>query len=257
MHRRRKQEHNGENRRRNALHALSGLAKLIARRAETDPRIEPLAREILSETARMERILHELRLFVKPHELALEPIAPAAFLRSLLVPFAGDQVVQKVRVQLAVPPELPEIRGDRTLLAQAVRNLVQNALQAMPGGGSLTVRAGVFGATGASPSHLLVSVSDTGPGIPPEIREKVFTPFFTTRPEGTGLGLPLVQKVAAAHGGSLELDTGPERGTTFTLLLPIGAARGNRPVKAARAEEGEPQGDATAEPLPAEGRTGD
>lgn len=206
---------------RNALHALSGLAKLIARRAEDDTRIEPLAREILGETARMERILHELRLFVKPHDLELEPIAPAHFLRSLLVPFTGDSDSGAVRIELAAAPDLPEIRADRTLLAQAVRNLVQNALQAMEGEGVLRVRAGTFPSGGGAPSHLLVSVSDTGPGIPDEIREKVYTPFFTTRPEGTGLGLPLVQKVAAAHGGNLELESKPGRGTTFTLYLPL------------------------------------
>jgi two-component system sensor histidine kinase HydH len=209
---------------RNALHALAGLAKLIARRAEGDPRIGPLAEEVLGETARMERILDELRLFVRPDELRCSTFSVQDLVRSVLVPFAGDPGASAVRFQMAMASPLPALTGDRSLLAQALRNLVQNAVQAMGGHGTLTVRAGAFGAAGGDPSHVRIAVHDTGPGIPEGVREKIFTPFFTTRPEGTGLGLPLVQKAVASHGGSIEVETEPGKGSVFILFIPVGGA---------------------------------
>jgi len=222
---------------RNALHALSGLAKLIARRAEGDERIEPLAREILGETGQMERILNELRTFSKPQELALERVRLEELIRSVVTPFMAEQRERPVRVRVAVDPALPPIAADRTLLSQALRNLVQNAFSAMTEGGTLTIvgallpasRKGRKGMRPGGGSHLLLSVSDTGPGIPEEIVTKVFTPFFTTRSDGTGLGLPLVQKIAAAHGGSVELESTPGRGTTFTLYIPLRASPSGAP----------------------------
>jgi len=208
---------------RNALHSLGGLAKLIARRAEGDERVEPLAREILNETARMERILHELRLFVKPQELSIEPIVPAELIRSVLVPFVEDAGARGIRVRMAAASDLPEIRADRALLAQALRNLVRNAVQAMgSAGGVVTVRASAHGPVRGPIRQVVISVTDTGPGIPEEIRAKIFTPFFTTKPEGTGLGLALVEKAMAAHGGSVDLESAALRGTTFTLSFPAG-----------------------------------
>jgi two-component system sensor histidine kinase HydH len=209
---------------RNALHALAGLAKLIARRAEGDARIGPLAEEVLGETARMERILDELRLFVRPDELRSSTFSVPDLVRSVLVPFAGDPGASGVRFQMAMASPLPALTGDRALLAQALRNLVQNAVQAMGGTGTLTVRGIAFGAGGGDPSHVRIAVQDTGPGIPDGVREKIFTPFFTTRPEGTGLGLPLVQKAVASHGGSVEVESGPGQGSVFTLFIPVGHA---------------------------------
>ncbi|MFH1680769.1 MAG: ATP-binding protein [Candidatus Eisenbacteria bacterium] len=217
---------------RNALNSLGGLAKLIARRSEGDERIAPLAGEILNETKRMEQTLHELRLFVKPEELSAELVSPGELIRSVLVPLVENAAARGIRFQMAVPRDLPEIRADRTLLAQALRNLVQNAIHAMESGGTLTVRARARGPAGEKNAFLMISVSDTGSGIPEEVREKIFTPFFTTRPEGTGLGLPLVQKAMAAHGGSVDLESSPSRGATFTLTLPLGCAeRACRPER--------------------------
>jgi len=214
---------------RNAVHALSGLAKLISRRAEGNERIAPLAREILGETKQMATILEELRTFLGPQRISPERFAPAEWIRSVLLPFLEDQAGSRpVRIQLALKPDLPMIRADRTLLSQAIRNLVRNAIQAMPDGGTLTVRAAVLSprrspALLGGGAHFLLAVSDTGPGIDDEVRRRIFTPFFTTRPDGTGLGLPFVQKVMAAHGGSVDLETSPGGGTTFTLYLPVAA----------------------------------
>ncbi len=212
---------------RNALHALNGLSRLIGRRAAGDERIEPLAKEILGETARMERILHELRLFVKPSLSVREPVEPARLVRSVLMPFVENRSKQPVQIRLALAPDLPRFPADKTHLAQALRNLVRNALQAMDeGGGTLTVGVAREKSGSGGRENLRITVSDTGPGIDAKVREKIFTPFFTTRPDGTGLGLPLVQNVATAHGGTVEVESPPGGGALFSLVLPLPAGTG-------------------------------
>jgi len=158
-------------------------------------------------------------------------------IRSVLLPFVENQPEKPIRFRLDAAPDLPVIRADRALLSRALRNLVQNAAYAMAGGGTLTVRARLLGRGGDAP-HLAISVRDTGPGIAPDLEKRIFTPFFTTRPEGTGLGLPIVQKAVAAHGGSLEVESVVGRGATFTILLPAGeeAVESNGGGRAARGD---------------------
>jgi len=99
-------------------------------------------------------------------------------------------------------------------LKQAVLNLLLNALQATPAGGHVSVR------TAGDERRLVVAVSDDGEGMSPETREKAFTPFFTTREEGTGLGLALVRRIVGQHGGSVDISSTPGAGTTVTLVFP-------------------------------------
>jgi signal transduction histidine kinase len=111
----------------------------------------------------------------------------------------------------AVPP-LP---GDREQLKQAFLNLVLNALQAMPDGGTLTV------VTEAAEGQLRIRFADTGQGIPQENLERIFNPFFTTRQEGTGLGLAITHRIIQGHGGRIEVQSLLGAGTTFTVVLPL------------------------------------
>jgi two-component system sensor histidine kinase HydH len=147
----------------------------------------------------------------------------------LLAPDRLEQVVDEaVSVALAQTPPglevvrtlgaaLPEVALDAGQIRQAVLNLVVNAVQAMPHGGRLTIRTLLEGSTA------LVEVEDTGPGIPDEITARVFEPFFTTKATGTGLGLPVVRRIAEGHGGELRLRTGPG-GTCFSMRLPLAPA---------------------------------
>jgi signal transduction histidine kinase len=102
-------------------------------------------------------------------------------------------------------------------LKQAILNLVLNALRATPTGGHVTVR------TMEDEGRLVVAVVDDGEGMSPEVRENALTPFFTTREEGTGLGLPLVRRIAEQHGGSVEISSAPGQGTTVTMVFPAPA----------------------------------
>jgi signal transduction histidine kinase len=103
-------------------------------------------------------------------------------------------------------------------LQQAILNLVLNALQAMPDGGTITLEAG------RKEDAAILRVSDTGPGVPSALESSLFDVSVSTRPEGSGLGLPLVRLIAEAHGGSISYSAGPQGGATFTLVLPASSS---------------------------------
>jgi signal transduction histidine kinase len=110
------------------------------------------------------------------------------------------------------------VKGDEIFLRQALINLLQNSVEAMPRGGNLTVKSSPSrGAEG----FLDISISDTGHGISEDVKNKVFLPFFTTKEKGTGLGLAIVHKIIISHGGSISVESS-EKGTTFTVRLPSG-----------------------------------
>ena len=129
----------------------------------------------------------------------------------------------KWRLETVLEAGLPLLWGDRGLLTQVFLNLVHNACDAMPEGGTvrITVRRAPFSSmNGHIYKELEIHVTDEGIGIPAENREKIFDPFFSTKPTGTGLGLALTHKIICAHDGSIEVAPGPERGTCFAVFLP-------------------------------------
>jgi signal transduction histidine kinase len=126
------------------------------------------------------------------------------------------------QIETALAADLPAIPADRDLLARALGNLVANAFEAMPEGGTLRVR------TAAAAGAVVLEVEDTGPGLTEEQSTRLFTPYYTTKKGGTGLGLAIVQGIVSDHGGRIEVRSEPGRGTTFVLLLP---ASGPPPVR--------------------------
>ena len=122
----------------------------------------------------------------------------------------------KARVEIAFEGDsgLPPVWGVPDRLQQAVLNLVLNAIQAMPQGGRIALQ------TSAADGLVRVSVTDTGPGLPKGLAEKLFDTRVTTKPGGSGLGLPLVRMIAEAHGGSVWYRSDPGNGATFTIVLP-------------------------------------
>ena len=110
---------------------------------------------------------------------------------------------------------MPRLQLDRAQLKQAFYNVIKNALQAMHSGGILRIR------TEADDSHLTISFIDSGHGIAPEQIGRLFEPYFTTKQNGTGLGLMIVQRIVREHGGTMEVESDKDRGTTFRIKLPI------------------------------------
>jgi signal transduction histidine kinase len=133
-----------------------------------------------------------------------------------MVDFHGPTMAHAhIEMKSFVPANLPHVALDRDLFKQAMLNLILNAQQAMPNGGQITVQAESAG------SEVRLSFIDTGVGIPAENQAKIFRPFFSTRSGGSGLGLPTTRKIVEAHGGRIEVQSEPGRGTKFTLVLPI------------------------------------
>jgi signal transduction histidine kinase len=172
--------------------------------------------KIAGEIKRLDDFVSEFTRFARPPRLRVErlPVRPLlADLAAFITPeFAKKSVVLDLDLG---GPETAWVDGFR--LKQAVLNLLLNALQATPAGGHVVVSAS------GDERRLAVAVSDDGEGMSPETREKAFTPFFTTREGGTGLGLPLVRRIVEEHGGSVEIASTPGRGTTVTTVFPAPA----------------------------------
>ena len=139
-----------------------------------------------------------------------------------LLDFVGPELAAaRVRVVRELAGDLPPIEGDEAQLRAVALNLVRNSREAMPSGGTLTVR------TRQAEGGVELAVADSGGGMPPEVLARIFEPFYTTKERGTGLGLAYARRVVAEHGGTIHCDSAPDRGTTFTLRLPAKAgARG-------------------------------
>jgi signal transduction histidine kinase len=209
----------------NPLAAIKGLCQLVSRAPESERTQERLA-VVASEIERMETILAEYLSFSRPLEdLKAEQLDLAALARDVCDVLAGR--ADQAGVELAIEGGATPTTGDPRRLKEALINLVANAIEATPSGGrvQLRVRASGAGAT--------LEVEDTGCGISTENLERLGTSFFTTRPDGTGLGVVLAQGVITQHGGTLAYESVVGRGTTARISLPTGT--GTSPEPAARA----------------------
>jgi len=155
--------------------------------------------------------------FARPRPLRLEPVDLAGVTAETLDLLRHD--LQSVRLDTQYDPDLPPATADRQQVQQVLLNLFHNALQALNARQSARLSVSVFGVD----DRLAVRVTDNGPGIPPAVLPRIFDPFFSTKPEGTGLGLSVSYAIAHAHGGDLRVESEVDHGTTFTLLLPIAA----------------------------------
>lgn len=137
----------------------------------------------------------------------------------------GEIVQEGITLDVDIAPALPELPADEAQLRQALINLVRNAREALVS--APTKRLGISVANDRPSGCLLIRVSDSGAGIDQHDLGKIFDPFFSTKEQGTGLGLALVQQIVVDHGGRIDVDSVPGRGTVFTLAFPIRAASGH------------------------------
>jgi len=200
---------------RNPLTAIGGFARRLQRRVGPDHPERAIVELIAREVDRLERITRDVLGLARglvPNPAAVDL---GAVLEDCLLLFPDKLAQQRVAVVREFAPEPVRAWADRAQLKQVVLNLLYNALEAMPDGGTLTLR------TGGEPGWSSLTVADNGPGIPPAIRESIFDPFFTTKPEGTGLGLTLAHRLVQAHGGRLEVESRPGQGSAFRVWLPV------------------------------------
>ena len=208
---------------RNPLGGIRLYAGLLERDLLADPERLSLVRRLLSGVDQLDRIVREMLAFTKEivlerRAVSLEDLLEEALSFALPAGQAGlSGGTSPVRVRREYEPGLA-VQADLHHLRRAVLNLLLNAVEAMPEGGTLTLGA----ARAASGAGVEIRVDDSGPGIPAEVLPRIFDPFFTTKAQGTGLGLAVVQRVAEAHGGSVEASNAPGGGARFRLLLPEG-----------------------------------
>jgi signal transduction histidine kinase len=172
------------------------------------------ADDIVREVDKVEEWVRQLLAFSRPGSIAREALDPNVLVRKVLAACERQAVRQGVRVEAGLAAPAPGARGDATLVEHVLVNLVANALDAMPAGGTLSV------ATRRVESGCELAVQDSGPGIRPEDLARVFEPFFTTKTRGTGLGLALARRSVEHMGGTLALDNAPGTGAVARLRLP-------------------------------------
>jgi len=201
----------------NPLAALKGAIQFLQEEHKQGRPIEPHAGFLdlmLGQADRIERVVDAYRRLhrIEPNK---ELTDLGALIRdtAALQPFAATT---NAKVELLVEEDLPPCPVDRDLLARALENLLRNGFEAMPDGGLLTVKA----SRGDDPNTMMIEVSDTGTGMDARTRERAFDDFFTTKPGGTGLGLPLVKRIAVAHGGDVTIYPRLPKGTTLRITLP-------------------------------------
>ena len=205
---------------RNPLAVIKGSAETLSRKlANSDPITTELAGYISSEVNRMNALVTRFLDFARPHELEerQEKIPP---LVELAVKAARDRWPEaNVEVECKFDPDLPEVTLDAELIERVFTNLALNAYEAMGVvGGRLRVSAAP--ASEGSRPGVEVTFEDTGPGIPAELREQIFNPFFTTKESGVGLGLSIVSKIIDDHHGSIRVTSEPAKGACFRVFLP-------------------------------------
>jgi signal transduction histidine kinase len=197
----------------NPLNAMMIHLELLRLKLKEHPASEHLA-IITAQMRRLDEVVQGFLRFTRPADLRLEPVALPALFDAILPIVRAEADKQHIDIRVECPPDLPRINADAALVEQACLNLALNACQAMPNGGRLRL------AGAARPGRVEITVEDTGVGIPPEQLGRIFDLYFTTKENGSGIGLSMVYRTAQLHDGDIEVASVPGRGTTFRLTLP-------------------------------------
>jgi signal transduction histidine kinase len=197
----------------NAILMHVELARMKLAREDTDiaPQMEIISREIL----RLDRVVKTFLDFTRPVELHPVEVPLDSFVREIVDLAAPQAGAAGIRVTVNADTDAANIRVDEDLMKQAILNVVVNAIQAMPQGGELRIECAV------RDEEAEIRISDTGVGIPPELRDKIFRLYYTTKPEGSGIGLAMTFRIVQLHDGAIDFTSEPGKGTTFVLRLPV------------------------------------
>ena len=204
------------------------LIRAAGGKLESDPEIEVAMRRIAEQAERAGKVIKSVHDFVRRRDKEREPVEPKALFDAIM-PLVNLQARKLgVRVHVRLQDDLPQVLCDRTMVEQVLLNLARNAMQAMDQAGAsepsllLQVRRAGGGERHTGPKAWVeFSVADCGPGIPEPVAQQLFTPFYTTKAEGMGLGLSLCRTVIEQHGGSLSFAPHTPQGTVFCFTLPL------------------------------------
>ncbi len=200
---------------RNPLNAMRIHLELLRMQATEAQGTHEHITVLRDQMRRLDDVVQGFLAFTRPEQLTITSITPRALFEDLLPVVHAEAGKTGVRVEVDAPDDVPAIAGDEGLLHQAFLNLALNACQAMPTGGRLQLTA-----RPAPTECVRLTIEDSGTGIAPEYLEKIFNLYFTTKPDGTGIGLALVYRTISLHDGDIEVQSVPGQGTTFTVTLP-------------------------------------
>jgi PAS domain S-box-containing protein len=194
---------------RNSMSVISGYAKLLSRKVEASS--QGTVDAIQEEIQIMNQIISELLAFAKPSVLHSEKLIINEVLEEAVETAAGGNSAVDVSIHAE---DIVSVKADRVLLRQALTNLLFNAVEAMPEGGTIDIELS------SAHGKAEIYIRDRGQGIPEDLKQKIFLPFFTTKEKGTGFGLALVQKIIISHSGSIDVDSREGGGAVFRVVLP-------------------------------------
>jgi hypothetical protein len=200
---------------RNPLTAIGGFARRLLNSGSLSEHDREAASVILQESMRLDEILGRLLSSAQRDELHFRPTNLNAEIHDILRLFADRVAEAGITLRSQLDADLPRIPLDASGFRQVMLNLLQNAIEAIDGEGTITLQ------TERDEEYLIVRVSDTGCGMDAETMKKIFRSFYTTKSSGSGLGLPLSQRIVRKHGGEISVESAPGRGTRFDIRLPL------------------------------------
>ncbi len=210
---------------RNPLGVIKGSAEMLTQKLkDAQPLVSELAGYISTEVNRVNALVTRFLDFARPQQLEVRPLKIAEVLDRSLESVQSQLPDSRVKVERSYADPLPEILADGQLCERIFVNLILNALQAMcdpSPANDPVLRITIASEMSNSRPGVVVTIKDTGPGIPPELREQVFNPFFTSKKDGVGLGLSIVAKIVDDHRGWIRLESEPGRGARFRVFLPL------------------------------------
>src|SRR5205814_7201197 len=218
----------------NPLAGIEVMAGLLRRQVPDSKDAQSLLADIRSEAKLANAIVVEMLEFVRPVRLQVERTDLSDVLQQSVTMAESKAPRGRVAVTTRVEPALPMIEGDHHQLSQVFTNLIANAFEALDGRGHITISASTstieadpafVGVLPPTPA-VVVDVADDGPGMAPDVTDKIFNPFFTTKVTGTGLGLAIVRMIVDAHDGRIDVSSAAETGTRFRVTLPVATASG-------------------------------
>jgi signal transduction histidine kinase len=192
------------------MHVEVARMKLAKGDTDIDPQMEIVSREIL----RLDRVVKTFLDFTRPVELNVAEVPLEEFMQEIVDLAKPQAVFAGIQIGVEQHSDGVTIRADRDLLKQAVLNVAMNAIEAMPAGGNLRFESALQN------DEAEIRIADSGPGIPPELREKIFRLYFTTKEGGSGIGLAMTFRIVQLHDGTIDFSSEPGKGTTFTMRFP-------------------------------------
>ena len=202
---------------RNPLGGIKGFASLLKRDLADNPELQKMASHIVEGTDSLNNLVNQILHYARPVQPHPEKVDLIALLNEMKKHVIADSNIYRPNIAIEINAAFDRfiLSVDVEYFKSALLNLLVNAIQAMPKGGTVSF------SLSKQPGYAVLSITDNGTGIPEEVMPRLFSPFFTTKPEGNGLGLAEVQKVIQAHGGTIDVASIIDKGTVFTIKLPL------------------------------------